>query len=104
MTGTAPRRLSGVLEDLLRGLGLEEQMVRWRAVSLWPEVVGGEAARRSEAVSIDGGTLFVEVASSAWTHQLTFLRRQIQNELNRRLGKPVVQEIVFTLRKERETR
>jgi predicted nucleic acid-binding Zn ribbon protein len=103
MTGTAPRRLSGVLEDLLRGLGLEERMAAWRAVALWPEVVGGEAARRTEAVSCSGGTLFVQVSSNAWMHQLSFLRQDIRNRLNHRLGREVVREIVFTLRKERES-
>ena len=102
MTGTAPRRLSGVLENLLRSLGLEERMLPWRAAALWPSVVGEEAARRSEAVSCSAGTLFVQVSSSAWMHQLTFLRRDIQKEMNDRLGRPVIHEIVFTLRKDGE--
>ena len=98
----APERVGNVLGDLLRSLGLEERLTPWRAVVLWPEVVGEEASKRSQATACAAGTLFVSVASSSWMHQLSFLRRDIQKKLNDRLGRPVVREIVFTLKKDGE--
>ncbi len=69
--------VSDALSRLLRGLGLERQLLGWRAVQEWPGWVGPRIAGHSRAVDFRDGTLFVEVEGSAWMHELGFLKREI---------------------------
>jgi predicted nucleic acid-binding Zn ribbon protein len=66
-----------------------------QAIAYWPAVVGPQAAEASEAENVRDGTLFVRTRSSVWSQELTFLKSTIVAELNRRIGKPVIREIVF---------
>ena len=87
------QRISGLLPELLRELGLEAGMMGWRAVREWPDAVGPQVARRARAVAFQEGTLVVEVDGSAWLHELSILRRELVRQLNRRLGGPHVRDL-----------
>ena len=86
-------RIQKPLKDLLDRLGLKEPMEGWAAVSLWDDVVGERVAAHSHAVAFRDGTLVVEVDSASWMNELSYLRRRVAEELNRRLGKDLVQDI-----------
>jgi predicted nucleic acid-binding Zn ribbon protein len=89
--------IAPVLNGLLRDLGLESEVVGWRAVSEWPEAVGARIARRARAVSFHQGTLVVEVEGSAWMQELGFLKRQMLRQLECRLGGPHVRRLRFVM-------
>jgi predicted nucleic acid-binding Zn ribbon protein len=89
--------VSGALSRLLRELGLERQMLGWRAVEGWPRWVGPRVARHSRAVAFRDGTLVVEVEGSAWMHELGFLKREIVRAVNRQLGTDCVRDVRFTI-------
>src|SRR5690242_10120584 len=77
--------LSKVLDDALRrldgGVGLEA-----RAVMLWPEIVGPQIARATEATGARGGTLLITVRSEAWSSELSFLKADLLRRYRKRLG------------------
>jgi predicted nucleic acid-binding Zn ribbon protein len=77
--------VGGTLAGLLDGLGLSATLKGWEAISVWSETVGAPANERSRAVAFDAGRLIVEVESSAWMTQLSFLKRDIKAN-NRRLA------------------
>jgi predicted nucleic acid-binding Zn ribbon protein len=87
------RKIGGPLQDLLSRLDLADPMTGWRALELWPEVVGERVAARARAVSFRDGQIWVEVESAAWMNELTYLRDRIAKELNARLGGEVVRGI-----------
>ncbi len=87
------------LSDVLRGI-LERVEAAFpdqahRIWEVWEDAVGPDIARRARPVAFRSGVLHVGVASSPWMHQLTFLRERIRDELNRRLGSPVVRLVRF---------
>ena len=84
-----------IVGRLLRDLGLEKDLLGWRAVQEWSEVVGPRIARHTHAASFHDGTLRVEVEGSAWQYELGFLERRLMQELERRLGAPLVRRIQF---------
>jgi predicted nucleic acid-binding Zn ribbon protein len=65
------------------------------ALAYWAEVVGEQAAAASQAETIRDGILFVRTKSSVWSHELTFLKAHILAELNRRIGRPVIKDIIY---------
>lgn len=87
--------VGGTLAGLLDGLGLSATLKGWEAISVWSETVGAPANERSRAVAFDAGRLIVEVESSAWMTQLSFLKRDIKARLNRRLGGDIIKDIQF---------
>lgn len=86
-------KVGGPLKELLARLRLTEPMEGWRAVELWPDVVGERIAARARAVGFRGGVLVVEVENPVWMSELTYLRKRLIEELNRQLGRDIVQEI-----------
>jgi predicted nucleic acid-binding Zn ribbon protein len=87
------KKIARPLQDLLTRLDLADPMTGWRALELWPEVVGERVAAKARAVSFRDGQLWVEVESAAWMNELTYLRERIIKELNAKLGDEVVRAI-----------
>ncbi len=85
-----------ILESVLAGLGLAGRLREREAITLWPELVGPEIARRSRALRIRAGVLFVRVDSAAWSQELQFLKAKIITRFEETLGPGLVKEIRFT--------
>ena len=89
--------LSEVLESALKRLDLAEAALEARAVMLWPQIVGEQMARASEAQRVVGGTLIVTTRSSVWSQEFSFQRPLILRKLKERLGKEFVKDLRFTV-------
>jgi hypothetical protein len=64
----------------------------------WTELVGSKIAQRSRPESVADRILWVEVATSAWLHELNLLRPQLLAGLIERLGDPpLFDELRFRL-------
>ncbi len=87
--------MSGVLPRVLRQLGLEQDLLGWRAVGEWAQIVGSRIARRTRAVAYRDGVLQVEVEGSPWMHELGFLKRDLVRKVNEHLGRRLVREVRF---------
>jgi predicted nucleic acid-binding Zn ribbon protein len=65
------------------------------ALIIWDEVVGEEIAKVSQAESLIAGTLIVKVSHPVWRVELSRMSNDIQNKLNRRMGRSAVRRIRF---------
>ncbi|KER11018.1 MAG: hypothetical protein HY22_01260 [[Candidatus Thermochlorobacteriaceae] bacterium GBChlB] len=90
-----PRHLDVALDALYQHLKFDDTADEFRAVKLWSDVVGAHIARVSEVEKIVNGVLFVKVRNSAWRNELTFKKPGILSQLNSRIGRDLVKEIVF---------
>ncbi len=88
--------LGDALENLVRSLGMEGRLEEQQAVDRWAQVVGDRISAHARAVFFDGGKLVVEVDSAAWRQELFYMKQEILNRLDRSLGRPMVQDIIFT--------
>lgn len=97
MTGKSkPITLGDALGKLVRSLGMEGRLEEQQAVDRWAQVVGDRISVHARAVFFDGGKLVVEVDSAAWRQELFYMKQEILNRLDRSLGRPLVQDIIFT--------
>lgn len=95
---TGPRRLSAILEGWRPASGGGADMDLTPAVAVaWGDAVGPDVARRTRPGKLRDGVLTVYTASSAWSHQLTFLAPTIVAELNRRCLAAPVTRLRFTV-------
>ena len=88
--------VGGVLGRVLEGLGLSREMTGWHAVEVWPTLVGPRIARRTRAVAFRDGTLHVEVEGSAWMQELGYLKKDLVQRINHKLGGEHVRDVRFT--------
>ncbi len=99
--GRGPDRGMGkvdeVLDGLLDRLGIREDVARQAAVARWGEVVGPGIARVTRARAVARGVLYVDVRSSAWLNELTFMRHDLMARINAGAGEGRIERIVFTL-------
>ncbi|UCC71101.1 MAG: DUF721 domain-containing protein [Gemmatimonadota bacterium] len=80
--GGSPRRVGGLVDELLRACGLLEGVQRASVLNDWADRVGPQIAQVATPVGFERGTLFVEVRSSAWLMELRMMERRILERLN----------------------
>jgi Dna[CI] antecedent, DciA len=68
--------------------GITDQVRAGRVLTEWAELVGAKIAQRTRPDGVVDRTLWVEVATSAWLHELNLLRPQLLANLVERLGEP----------------
>jgi predicted nucleic acid-binding Zn ribbon protein len=78
--------------------GLKRQVARLEVLEIWPDVVGQAVAQVTRARSISGGTLLVEVRSSAWLMELNLMKSRILEAVNRGRDEDArIEKLVFVL-------
>ena len=101
-TSRTPRRRAGpeplgrLLTAVLRDLGLEKHLQEHQAAQLWPDVVGEQLARISAVTGVERGKMFVYIKTSVWKdHFYRKMKADVIQEINRRMGRPVIVDIVL---------
>jgi len=89
--------ISQSLEGLLKKLELDKRILGWSVLGMWEEVVGRRIAANAKPVAYRDARLFVQVTTTAWLHELCFMKEEVMKRLNGRLGEKIVEDIVFSL-------
>ena len=95
--GKKMERLSAALGTLLRARGMQSHLSEYRIFGQWEKTVGPAIARHARPVSVRGKKLFLTVDSSAWMQQLSLLKPEIIEKVNKNLGKDAIKEIALNL-------
>jgi len=90
-----PRAVGEVLEELLQQFGLTDRLKEFDAVNCWAEVAGEQIASHTKAKDVRDGALIVEVSSSAWRNQLFYLKAELIEQINKKIGKKVIHDIML---------
>lgn len=84
------------LAEVIDSLGVEKKMKAFRLTALWPEIVGREIDRLTKVIKIEGETLFIACANSAFAHEFNLMKRDIMNEVNREYPEGKISDIRFS--------
>lgn len=95
MRSKSPQALGSVLHGVIDKLGLQRKLDETEAIETWAILAGPQINGVTASVWIKGSTLYVQITSAAWRHQLHLQRRTWRDRLNDELGKPLIREIVF---------
>ncbi|MFZ5518102.1 MAG: DUF721 domain-containing protein [Candidatus Zhuqueibacterota bacterium] len=85
--------LADALKNLIKSLGIEDQVQVNQILLLWPSVVGKKIAEVSQAQKIEHNILFVKVTNDSWRQELLFLKKNIIDKLNKKVGKEIIRDI-----------
>lgn len=89
----SPSLLSSLLASSFRGKPLEKRLGEMEIWRVWDQVAGKQIAAKARPSRFQDGVLTVVVVSAPWMQQLNFMKRDIVERLNEKLGKPCVREI-----------
>lgn len=76
------QRLSDLLGQGAKELGVTDRLARYQLRLHWAEVVGQYLARQSEPTNIKNGTLFIRTTNSLWSTEIGLHSREIIERLN----------------------
>jgi hypothetical protein len=92
-----PEKLSATLAKLLASRGWTSRLREYRVVGKWERIVGDVIALHARPAALRGKKLTVAVDSPAWMQQLTLLKPELLEKLNRNLGAGAVEGIVLKI-------
>jgi len=81
----------------MKARGLQSRMSEYRIFGQWEQAVGSLIAGHAQPVSVRGSKLFLAVDSPAWMQQLSLLKPEIIEKVNKSLGKAAIREIGLNL-------
>jgi len=89
--------IRNILDDVLKPYRSRPDFALKEVWDLWNDTVGEIIAQNARPAGFKGKLLIVHVSSSAWVHQLQFLKKDMMIRLNTALGKPLIEEIKFKI-------
>ena len=84
----ATLRASDAVAAALALHGITDQVRAGRVLTEWSDLVGPKIAQRTRPEGVTDRLLWVEVATSAWMHELNLMRPLLLKGLLDRLGEP----------------
>lgn len=92
-----PEKIDSILEKVLSKLNLGIKVKQYQIWEVWDSVVGEPIARQAQPHQIKNMILWINVSSSTWMQQLEFMKQQIIDRLNERIGEKVIKDIRFRI-------
>ena len=86
-------QLKKILKKAIEKSGFKNAILQENAVSMWPDIVGGNISKISKATSVEKGVLFVKVESATWKQELYMQKNEIINRINKKIGSKAIKEI-----------
>ena len=96
-THDRPTHVGDVLRAALGRLPDAQRLADHAVWTEWPGVVGPVLARHARPERLRRGVLVVAVDSAEWMQELQFLKHELRERLNVRLGRPVVRDVFLVL-------
>ncbi len=87
--------LKEAIEQLIRAYGFNDKLLETTLIDSWEEVVGGVYAAHTENLRVKNKTLYVKVDIPALRQELTMQRSELVKKLNSKVGKKVIEDIIF---------
>ena len=92
-----PSRLGDVLRAALGRLPDAQRLADHALWTHWDAVVGPTLALHARPERLRRGVLVVAVDSAEWMQELQFLKHELRERLNARLGRSAVREVFLVL-------
>ncbi len=92
---THPDRVANALRQVVQRIDPERRLAAYRLWTFWADEVGPAVAARAEPAAFRDGVLSVRVAGAAWMQELQFMKDELRQRLNSRLGAEIIRDIYF---------
>lgn len=90
-----PEFLGSIISRFLHETGIEESITGFEIPALWNDTVGEKVAAVTKVLSFDKGTLVIGTVSSTWRAELLLRKESIIGQLNDKLRRNAVKELII---------
>jgi predicted nucleic acid-binding Zn ribbon protein len=90
-------KLAKTLGKILKARGMQARLHEYRIGNQWDRTVGPAIARHAQPQGLRAGKLALVVDSPAWMQQLSLMKPELIEKLNRDLGRETVKDITLKL-------
>jgi predicted nucleic acid-binding Zn ribbon protein len=90
-----PETIGDLLPLFVKEFKLEQGLMENRVLNLWEELTGRSVARVTTGKWVKNRKLYVSLSSSVVRHELFMMCSEITKEINRRLNRNMIDEIVL---------
>jgi len=95
---TPAQSAGDLLPEVMRSLRLESRQAEAEVIKVWNSLIDPVVTAHAQPVSLNRGTLFVNVDSSVWLGEIIrYRRREILARLQHSFGMQVIQKISFRI-------
>lgn len=84
-----------LIDRMLRAYGLGDQLDEMTLVKGWEEVVGKMIAKHTTEIYFKENVLYVKLDSSTVRQELSYAKTAIIEQLNRKVKKRILKDIIF---------
>ncbi len=84
-----------IIDSAIARTGNRDEYFRQQVCYLWQEVVGPIVNRYTMRRYVEGTTMHVYIASASLKNELRFRTADLVAELNRMVGKDIIEKIMF---------
>jgi hypothetical protein len=95
MRRNKPVAVGDLLSLFLKEFGLEKGYSDYQLLKLWDEMFGTFISKATLSKRLSGRKLYVYLSSSVVRDELYMMRSEIVKEINRRVGKDVIDELIL---------
>ncbi len=95
MARTNDKSLKEAIEQMLQVYKLRRKFDETGLVLAWPDIMGKSVANRTKDIFIRERKLFVRIESAVIKNEMVLMRSNIIDRMNERMGRKVIEEIVF---------
>jgi predicted nucleic acid-binding Zn ribbon protein len=92
---TPPGRVADALRQVVQRIDPDRRLAAYRLWTFWADEVGPAVAARAEPAAYRDGVLSVRVHGAAWMQELQFMKEELRQRLNQRLGAALIRDIYF---------
>lgn len=87
--------VSKVVKNLIDHYKIQDKFDEIKILEAWNDVLGNTVARRTQKIYINNQTLFAKLESASLKQELVMAKTRILEDLNKIVGKDVLQDLVF---------
>lgn len=96
MKRTEPKSFAEIFDENMARAGSSDTMARHQACFLWPEIVGPGINKYTYKRYVDDtGCLHVYVSSAPLKNELSYMRSQLVEQINKAVGSQALTDIIF---------
>lgn len=89
------QKIGEIIDEYLRSSGLIQKLRKARVLNHWEELMGKTIANRTKSIYIKNRTLFVILSSSVLRNELSMMRQEIIDAVNKHAGETIIDNVVL---------
>lgn len=88
-------KLDSAIDQMFEAYRIKDKADKTTIITLWKELMGNTIATRTSKMFFKGNVLYVELTSAPLKQELTLSKVKILALLNDKVGKGVIDDIIF---------